>query len=498
MLAGLLLPAAAALAQVAAPATDPASAAAGPGATAPAANTPSVTLQPAAELPATVRQALAQAQIPREALAAVVLPVSGGAPRLSWQPHLPMNPASLAKLLTTSAALDLLGPAHAWRTPVWIQGRVQHGVLYGALHIQGSGDPRLGVDRLTALLRRVQQWGVKRIHGDIVLDRSLFAPPAQQPADFDGEPLKLHNVQPDALLLGYKAVIYTFTPDPAAGVAHVQVEPALAGLKVQATVPLAAGACGDWRTQLQATPQDPGQMRLAGSYPAACGERHWPLAFAEPAGYAARLLQATWRELGGRLEGTVREGPAPANTPPSFVLEGPSVAEVVRDINKLSNNVAAQQLFLTLAAVKRPGQPATEAAARELLRDWLAQRTGELATQAVLDNGSGLSRSQRVSAALLAELLRQAWAAPWMPELLASLPLNGTDGTLRRWSATPARAHLKTGSLRDVAAVAGYVHGVGGQRLILVALVQHANAPAARPVLDALLQWTIDGAPGAP
>jgi D-alanyl-D-alanine carboxypeptidase/D-alanyl-D-alanine-endopeptidase (penicillin-binding protein 4) len=236
-------------------------------------------------------------------------------------------------------------------------------------------------------------------------------------------------------------------------------------------------------------------MRFDGRYPLDCGERLWPLAYAEPAGYNARMLAALWAEMGGRLQGQVRDGPAPVGLAPVFEFGSPPLGELLRDVNKQSLNVAAQQLWLSLALAQRPEQAATEAAARELLAQWLRQRLPGVAEGAVLDNGSGLSRSQRLSAAQLAALLQWAWRQPWMPELLASLPINGVDGTLRRNPATPGRAQLKTGSLDDVAALAGVVHGTDGQRFVLVAMVHHPQAGAARAALDALLQWVIDQAP---
>jgi D-alanyl-D-alanine carboxypeptidase/D-alanyl-D-alanine-endopeptidase (penicillin-binding protein 4) len=137
--------------------------------------------------------------------------------------------------------------------------------------------------------------------------------------------------------------------------------------------------------------------------------------------------------------------------------------------------------------------------ARAAMRQWLASRFGTAAAeQTVVDNGSGLSRDTRISAALLARLLQAAWAAGVMPELMSSLPITGTDGTLKRSTATPGRAHLKTGSLRDVAAVAGYVLSDSGRRYVLVAIVNHPQAGAARPALDAMVQWTIRDAPAAP
>jgi D-alanyl-D-alanine carboxypeptidase/D-alanyl-D-alanine-endopeptidase (penicillin-binding protein 4) len=287
-------------------------------------------------------------------------------------------------------------------------------------------------------------------------------------------------------------------------VARVLADPLLAGTQTDATVPLAAGSCDDWHGALKAS-FEAGRTRFAGAYPRACGEQSWPVADPQPATYDARLIESLWREMGGQLQGSVREGVAPVDLQPSFELHSPPLAEVVRDINKYSNNLMAQQLFLTLAMLApRPAAsasepaarpPATPDSARETLLRWMIDRTGEPGTDLVLDNGSGLSRSTRISAARLARLLQQAWDSPVMSELMSSLPVSGLDGTLRRSRATPGRAHLKTGSLRDVAGVAGYVLSHSGRRYVLVAIINHPHANAARPALDALVLWALRDAP---
>ena len=448
-------------------------------------------------LPPEVRAALQRARVPESALAAVVQEAGSGQVLLSHQARQPVNPASLAKLLTTYAALDLLGPAWTWSTPVGFGGPVRDGVLDGDLHIKGSGDPRLVHERLWQALRRVQQAGVREVRGDIVLDRSAFAPSETGPADFDGEPWRPHNVQADALLLNQHAAVWTFLPDPARGVARVVADTDGPGTP-ERTVALAAGPCDAWRAGLRLQPGPPaeGGWRFGGAYPTACGELAWPLADPDPASYGARLVAALWRELGGRLQGRVRDGRMPPGLKPALELRSPPLAEVVRDINKFSNNVMAQQLFLTLALQREPGPPASAEAARQALRRWVAERIGEPGPgELIIDNGSGLSRQARATAQWLAHLLQHAWSSPVMPELLSSLPVNGLDGTMRRSRASAGRAHLKTGSLRDVAGLAGYVLADDGRRLIFVAIVHHPSAGAARPALDALVQWALRGAP---
>ena len=180
-------------------------------------------------LPPEVDSALARAKLPREALSLWVADADGNAPpRLSHRAGVPVNPASIAKLATTFAGLELLGPAFTWSTPVYMDGAVRDGTLQGNLYIKGQGDPKLVAERLWLLLRRVQGLGIRSIAGDVVLDRSAFDTPPADPGAFDGEPLRPYNAAPDALLLNFKALAITFTP--AGTQAQVHVEPALAGV----------------------------------------------------------------------------------------------------------------------------------------------------------------------------------------------------------------------------------------------------------------------------
>jgi D-alanyl-D-alanine carboxypeptidase/D-alanyl-D-alanine-endopeptidase (penicillin-binding protein 4) len=448
-------------------------------------------------LPPEVQTALVRAKIPLDAVSLLVTSVDSKAPaRLSHRADAPMNPASVMKLLTTYAALDLLGPAYVWRTPVWLDGPVVDGTLQGNLVIQGQGDPKLVLERLWLLLRRVQSLGVQRIAGNIVLDRHAFEVPSGDPADFDGEPLRPYNARPDALLLNYKALVLTFTPDPLGTHARVQLDPPMAGVSWPAQIPLSNAACSDYRASLKADFSNPQSIRLEGNYPSACGEKAWPVAYSDPASYNARALAGLWQSMGGQLAGKVVDGAAPL-TSPTFEVSSPTLAEVIRDINKFSNNVMAQQLFLTLGLPEMgaalPNRApligtATSESARTALKQWWQRRIHPQEVPTI-DNGSGLSRQTRISAQQLAQLLQLAWASPLMPELLASLPVVGRDGTLRRSKAGTASAHLKTGSLRDVTALAGVVHASSGKRYVLVAMVNHANANAAKPALDALIDW---------
>ncbi len=442
-------------------------------------------LAQAQPLPNEVSLALQQAQLPASALHVVVAPAAGGAPRLSHLANASVNPASLMKLVTTAAAFELLGPNFVWRTPVYIDGPIAQGVLRGNLYIQGQGDPKLVVERLWLLLRRVQAMGIQRIEGDIVLDRSAFDVPAVDPAAFDGDPSRPYNASPDALVVNYKSVLLHWVPDPRQGVARVHTEPPLQGLRMPDSVPLQTGPCIDYRAVLKADFSASEQWVFRGTYPSECGERVWPVAYTDPSRHAARAIGGVWRSIGGQLSGQVRDGQLPPQAQLLLASESPPLAELARDLNKFSNNLMADQVFLTLSwRADGVGRPQ---ASREQLQRWWDRRVG--VPGLVVDNGSGLSRTGRVTAQGLATLLQQVWVGPHMAELMSSLPVSGQDGTLKRLK-SQAAAHLKTGSLRNVLAVAGYVDAANGQRWVLVAIIEHPQAASGRGVLEALVDWT--------
>ncbi|MDP4302311.1 D-alanyl-D-alanine carboxypeptidase/D-alanyl-D-alanine-endopeptidase [Leptothrix discophora] len=461
-------------------------------------------------LPPAVQAALAQAGLPAEALHVWIGPADGGEPWLAHRAAQPVNPASLMKLLTSAAALETLGRSHQWQTQVFVDAPPREGVLAGSLRIRGGGDPSLVAERLWLLLDQIRQRGVREIRGDIVLDRSAYAIPEVDPAAFDNEPLKPYNVRPDALLVNFKSVTLTFRPQAGQSFADVTVDLPLAGWRVSERVPLLDGPCEDWRARLQPDFRSPASWTFAGGLPRSCGERSWSIAYNEPASHAARAIEAQWRAFGGMLGGTVRNagpGTAGATGQPWFTFSSPPLADVLRPMNLFSNNTIAQQMLLALggpanlptAPGSRPmnagesnvvaAAPASWEAGRAVVTG-LLPRVGCIADELRLENGSGLSRDERITPRCLAQWLRWSWRQPWMPDLLSSLPLAG-EATARRAYSVAGRAHLKTGSLADVAGLAGYIDGLDGRRAVVVVILNHpqAHRDGSRAVLDAVLGW---------
>ena len=445
-------------------------------------------------LPIPVARALRAAGIPSTAVAVLVQPADSQRPRLSVNADRALDPASVMKLVTTYAALGMLGPAYTWKTEAWIDGRLDHGVLDGDLYLKGGGDPILTYQRFWLLLARLRATGLKRINGDLVQDRSLFD--VGKTAPIDDQPLRPYNVVPDALLLDFNALRLELVPDPVRDRLAVLPEPLPDGLAIDNRIKLDEDSCGDWKGGLRPELSEIGgqeTLRLSGSYPRSCGEQTWRLGGLPHRQYVDGVFRSLWRQLGGSIGGGSREGVVPGDAQLLVSIESPPLAVVIRDINKFSNNVMARQLFLTLGAAAG-NRPADEADAAAAVRAWLATRRLDF-PELTLDNGSGLSRRARISAESLARLLASAWKSPLMPEFVSSLPLAAVDGTMEkrlRFDAVAGQAHIKTGTLDGVKAIAGYVHDRAGRWQIVVFLVNHPKAAQAQAAQDALLQWVYE------
>ncbi len=450
-----------------------------------------------AELPATVAQALKQAGIPVSHVGILVQDVDNPVPLLAHGEKRSFNPASVMKLVTTLIALDSLGPAHTFKTRVLVDGPIADGILRGNLILRGGGDPALTLERFWLLLRELRQLGVREIRGDVILDSSYYQLEPIDPAAFDQAPLRPYNAAPSALLVNFNVLNLRFGVSNKAATAangiDVRLDPAPADTLPTLVNQLQASdaPCDGWRGNI--TPQqDNGVLTLTGAYPSACGNQSVPLNLLSPDATVTAAFGTLWKELGGVHAGKVRPGVAEATARLLLEFESPPLAQLVRDINKYSNNVMAKMLFLNLGAAQF-GPPASWEKSVRALRAWVRERGIEM-PELVLDNGSGLSRIERISAASLARLLRYATAQPAYYEFAASLPAVGLEGTQKgrmNGSEAAGRAWLKTGTLNGARNLAGYVLAPDGHRRILVMLINHANAAAGAKAQTALLEWAL-------
>ena len=460
-----------------------------------------------AELPTSIADALKRAGIPQSAVSIYVQGVDSSAPTLNLNADKSMNPASVMKLVTTTAALDLLTPAYRWKTEVYRDGNVvndkpDNGVLQGNLIIKGFGDPSFKAQEFWRMLMSLQQAGIKQINGDFIIDKTVFAKSVCDRHTFDDETWRAYNAEPSAFLVNGRNTSFKFIATESN--VNVTQEFELPEVQIINNMKLRNGVCGEWRSNFGYTVRQKegcsnancnknsgAVVTFSGMFSPDCGERYLELSVLDDEQYAFATFKKLWAELGGKFNGKLKIQAVPANAVKVLEQLSEPLGYVERDINKWSNNLMARQLLLTLA-IEKQAAPATEAKGAQVLKDWMASKNND-AKELVIENGSGLSRTERISAAHLGALLVSAYHSAIMPELMASLPILAQDGTVKKRlndSQAQGRAHLKTGSLDGVSAIAGYVLDAKNRRHVLVMLVNNAKAEQSKKAQDALIEWT--------
>jgi D-alanyl-D-alanine carboxypeptidase/D-alanyl-D-alanine-endopeptidase (penicillin-binding protein 4) len=449
----------------------------------------------AASLPASVADALKQARIPTSNIGIVVWETDKPKPILTVNADASFNPASTMKLLTTAAALDIMGPNYSWKTALYTDGTLNNGVLDGNLYLKGYGDPQLTIERFWLLLRELRSRGVREIRGDLVLDQSYFALESADPARFDGQPRRAYNAVPSALMVNFNSTILRLTP--LTGSVASYADPLPANTRLVNDIKLDQAPCGEWRDRLDIQMQpDNGQTRLQlnGKYAADCGEKTAAFNLGDADQTVVGMFRELWPQLGGQWRGNWRAGSVPATATPWMVYTSPPLADAIRNLNKFSNNVMARNLFLTLGA-EVMGAPATPAKSIAAVKSWLAEQGLKL-PELVLENGAGLSRIERISPDSMARLLVKTSQGALFSEFESSLPIMAVDGTMKsrgKDTSIAGHAHLKTGTLEGVKTIAGYVLDPTGRQFAVVFFINHANAAAGGAAQDALLDWVYGG-----
>jgi len=453
----------------------------------------------APSLPPAVLRTIQQVGIPAGSVSVFVQNVRTDEVILSLNSEVPRPPASTIKVLTSIAALDMLGPAYTWTTRAYVTGSIRGGVLDGDLIIVGAGDPYMTSERWWSFVMQLRQTGLTTINGNLIIDRTYFAAQPEDRAIFDGQPYKSYNVIPDALMVNFQTSTITIAGDNKPGAdpkfANVNLDPMPANLVLNNQVRLSSGNCRRAQQGLRfATPQGPSGngLDIRGTAPRNCGRYSISRAIMSAPEYAYGTFRTFWEQSGGSLKGALRVEPLPPKARLLHEYQSLTLGEVVRLVNKFSNNVMARHLFLTLGA-ERFGPPATVENGQRAIQLWLNERNISIPNFSV-DNGSGLSRRESITAHGMGEILHAAWHSQYFHELAASLPLSATDGTLRNrfgGAGMAGRIRMKTGTLDNVGNLAGYVNAVSGNDYIVVIFITHSGSHFGvdHDIQSAVLRW---------
>lgn len=455
---------------------------------------PVVLNQDIGDFPEAVKVVIDGHNLSESSFSLLVQEIGADEPLLAHNSGTAFNPASSIKTLTTLAALDTLGPAFTWQTELFALGPVSNGVLQGDLLMKGGGDPFLLEDQLRNMLKALQRAGIEHVTGNLVMDGSYFDPTVESGGNIDNQNGRSYNTEPNAIISNFQSVSFYFQPHPNGRDVVIITDPQLPNLKITNRLRLTDRSCDGFQrgVSFNLNDNDPSEVIFEGRFPSGCRQYRMVREVLDAPGYTFGLFMQLWGELGGTLDGRPRVGTAPDDLEPVLTWNSLPMSDVVKSINKFSNNLMTRHLLLTLGA-ETFGSPATVDKGIEAIESYLVMK-GMDTSQLILSNGAGLSRDARITTELLNEILRSAWLSPYMPEYVASLPINGMDGTMRnrlRGTNISGRMHIKTGSLDEVSAIAGYVYSSSNKAYAVTGIINHELADRGPGVelMDALLNW---------
>ncbi|MEY4524066.1 MAG: hypothetical protein RIR27_1142 [Pseudomonadota bacterium] len=472
-------------------------------------------------IPKAVAVSLEKSQIPKEAISISVVEIESGRSgkttaktEVHWRSKQAMNPASTMKLVTTLTGLDILGPQYRWRTNIYTDGLIRQGTLKGNLYLQGTGDPKLIPEEFAKMMKALQNLGIQKIDGNLFFDRSAYAPSVMEHNTIDGESLRAYNVPPDPLLYAFRTLSFQLGKSRTADFIDISYTPPLSQLKVINQMQLVNQPCDNWRSNLRFNldPEGDGAptnqlltAQFSGSFPNACKGVNYNVVALDANTFITQGFAAAWELAGGTWAQapTGKSGTAPLASRLLLQFEGISLADDVQDINKHSNNVMARQLMLTLA-LEKMGKPATTENGELVIQSWL-KGLGLQFPELVIENGSGLSRTEAISAEHMTQLLVAARNLTVADTFYNSLPIAGTDGTMKNRLIAHLRkflhlkkkpeARIKTGALVDVRAISGYVMSKSGRMYAVTSFINHPNALRGLEAHDQLLAWLLNDGP---
>lgn len=448
-------------------------------------------------LPDSIAIVLKKYDIPLSAVSLDIQEAESQYTLVSLNSDVPRNPASVIKLATTLAALEILGPEHLWHTRYWADGTINNGVLKGDLVLQGGGDPFLTVDKFLHHILSIRQHGIHTITGNLVIDNSLFDVTEHDRAQFDDQPTRLYNVEPDAALVNLSATRFVIQPMETDRQTRIMVfaDPPLANLVVENNIKPQSGKCLNgnhgWSYELHKK-GDKVVVRFDGKYRSRCGQHSLTRALFSNHEYTYRLFKYLWNYSGGTFDGSHRTAATPKHAIAITHFPSQPLADAITGINKYSNNVMARQLLLGLDA-QDPNRPATLAGGRSAIKNWLTEKVGTM-PELIIDNGAGLSRKTRITTADLTSLLQHAWRSNYRAEFLSSFPLAALDGTMKkrlRAGALAGRARIKTGLIKQVRSMAGFVNASNNKHYSVAMMIasKNVNFRNGNVIQDAVLEW---------
>lgn len=378
-------------------------------------------------------------------------------------------PASLAKIFSSACVLNELGPDFRFETPWSYRGKIKGSTLEGDIVVSGSGDFSFVIEDLKMIVEYIRfALGIKTITGKLVFETRFLSKPFMSFSDdFNHDRGRAFSAAITAAPINHNAFAIWVIPEKPRP--RIEIFPKKSiDLKIENKLRLMPGRFRGSRTNLDFR-IDKSRLIMNGQIGASDDLRIYYRALPNPYESFAKLFQYNFNLLGGRWDGSFELKNESEKTGNLWTHRSTNMSRLLIDVNKLSTNFGAE-MALMAAAHQRTKLPVNESKVTELLKNCLSS-FGLSEKEILLENASGLSRTSRFQPAAMTKFLSELSGARFFPEFLSNLSVLGQDGTTKsRLQAYEGRARLKTGTLKNVRALAGYVFPQG-RALMSMALV---------------------------
>ena len=399
------------------------------------------------------------------------------------------NPASLAKIVSTFIALEVLGPQFSWQSDFYHNGTINGDTLNGDLIFKGRGDATFSINNLENSIRKIQRKGLKKINGNLILDMSYFGLDSKEKT-FDNDPMRAYNALPTPVVIQSNTMNFIFTTKDSN--LDIESNPDIEYVTIKNNIKITNNRCIDWKSKLNyRTKKENSKIKVifSGKYSRKCGTKSINLSVLDDNKYFYNIFKDRWNANGGDFSGdldvTFIKG-ADWKVLHSHISK--PLSEVIRDTNKYSLNLLARNTMLTVLA-EDSDLLVLESSVNKYVQKWL--KKNNLPYKGLFfENGAGLSRNSVLTSEQLLLLMEKIYYDPLMPEMLSSFPISGVDGTLKRrmnYSSFKKSAHFKTGSMKNVNAIAGFLLDKNKEMKIFIFIMNDLAAKDSHRLQEALI-----------
>ena len=405
-------------------------------------------------------------EIPESKLSIILEDNESGKRLIDINSNRSRSPASVTKLFTAFAAIDLLGSQYQWKTEAYIDQKDNGKDSIDYLLISGGGDPSFSINDLESFILKIRATGIREIRNGIHLDQSFFKQRKNSTGSFDQSPLRPYNTMHSSLIVNSNKLDLSFSFN--SKTKEIVITPSFlpTGVSIQSNLLIGSGDCRDFRSQVnfkERLEKKTLMILINGFYPDQCPSFDHDLAITETEHYFYGAFKKIWVDSGGTINGHYKRRKKSKMNALIAHMDSEELNSALRLILKESDNMASRNVFLSFAEKSNQRKLRN---IRKTVYKSMKDNDIQWHNRNFIDNGSGLSRKTRLKPESIMGLIKKIDQDIKFLEIKSMLPVSGIDGTLKnifQSSLLQGQMRLKTGTLNGVRCLAGFITSSSGK-----------------------------------